>query len=501
MATSDDETGASMNTPPHDLLDSPPFWQVQSVFDPDGTGKDFAYTIGMHTRGLPELHIWARPSLGQDPGHDWKLSANDRCRVLNDLSGMLVDGRLTVGSQVTREYDAGQATVTFRVEPPGDPERLEAYGVPPGVDVLPVLWSLQRPAEGTLTGPTPAAEEQARATYATLVANLDRTRRAPRGWELPTDPAFGADQQFGPLTSLVVARAAELWQADDAALTRLLDVAAAVDPWCSLSSATSLAIAAARPAGRRSSLESLHQATHVLVSELTDAPAARQPWRRIGRRWDENMWRGLDSPARHRVHRNLTRILHDLTVSALMVEAVADVAAGSLLLEARGPWASALHDQYVLTDPAWQAAPEVLAVVRELLEGLDLQGVASVAERHVVAVEEQTSGVSAYAEVCSRLEAWALVSAAACPWEPVLADLPAWRPLLGALPDLRIAAIPELHRWATCLTSALTHRARLSADDVDAFVAPHLSALSGLAEVVNAPVVSTLSPGAGGVGW
>ena len=114
----------------------------------------------MHTRGFPELHIWARPSLGQDPGYDWKLSANDRCRVLNDLGGMLVDGRLTVGSQVTRKYDAGQATVTFRVDPPGDPGQLEAYGVPPGVDVLPVLWSPQRPAEGTLTGLTPAAEER-----------------------------------------------------------------------------------------------------------------------------------------------------------------------------------------------------------------------------------------------------------------------------------------------------------------------------------------------------
>lgn len=490
-----------MTTPPHDLLDSPPFWQVQSVFDPDGTGKDFAYTIGMHTRGLPELHIWARPSLGEDPGHDWTLSANDRCRVLNDLGGMLVEGRLTVGSQVTREYDAGQATVTFRVGPPGDREELEAYGVQPDADVLPVLWSLQRPAEGPLATLTPAAKKQARSAYATLVADLDTARRAPRGWELPTIPSFEPDQRFGPLTPLVVARAAELWQADDAALTRLLDVGVAVDQWWSLSSATSLAIAAARPVGRRSSLESLHEATHVLVSELTDAPAGRQRWRRIVRGWDATMWRDLDSPARHRVHRNLTRILHDLTVSALMVEAVADVAGEPLLLQARGPWVSALDDQYVLTDPAWQAVPEVLDAVRTLLEGLDLSGLARVAERHALALHDQLREAPGYAEVCSRLEAWALVSAAVCPWEPVLADLPAWRPLLGALPDLRIAAIPELHRWATCLASALTHRARLSADDVDAFVAPHLSALPGLAEVVNAPIVATLSPGAGGVGW
>ena len=48
-----------------------PDWMVQSVFDPDGEGHDFAYTIGLFESGLPELHLWARPSLGEDPGEDW----------------------------------------------------------------------------------------------------------------------------------------------------------------------------------------------------------------------------------------------------------------------------------------------------------------------------------------------------------------------------------------------------------------------------------------------
>ena len=64
--------------PADDRDESRPFWEVQIVFDPDGTGADFAYTIGLHTRGLPELHIWARPSLGDDPGADWMLSTRDR---------------------------------------------------------------------------------------------------------------------------------------------------------------------------------------------------------------------------------------------------------------------------------------------------------------------------------------------------------------------------------------------------------------------------------------
>ncbi|MDQ3484411.1 MAG: DUF4262 domain-containing protein [Actinomycetota bacterium] len=54
-----------MTARPHDdASDVTPFWQVQAVFDPDGEGGDFADTIGLHRRGLPELHLWARPSLG-----------------------------------------------------------------------------------------------------------------------------------------------------------------------------------------------------------------------------------------------------------------------------------------------------------------------------------------------------------------------------------------------------------------------------------------------------
>jgi hypothetical protein len=147
--------------PAHDRLDSEPFWQVQIVFDPDGTGADFAYTIGLHTRGLPELHIWARPSLGEDPGSDWMLSTNDRGSVLNEFAGLMVAGRLVVGSEVTHEYDGGHTRVTYSVDPPGDREELEALGVPEGVEVLPVRWSLHRAAEGPLQPLTALAERAA----------------------------------------------------------------------------------------------------------------------------------------------------------------------------------------------------------------------------------------------------------------------------------------------------------------------------------------------------
>ena len=34
----------------HDRI---PDWQVTAVFDPDGKGKDFAYTVGLFERELP----------------------------------------------------------------------------------------------------------------------------------------------------------------------------------------------------------------------------------------------------------------------------------------------------------------------------------------------------------------------------------------------------------------------------------------------------------------
>src|SRR5687768_4753774 len=109
--------------------DRQPSWTVQTVFDPEGGGKDFAYTIGLDDLGHPELHVWGRPSLGDDPGDDWMFSADDRCRILNELAWLLIDGELRVGSEVTREYDDGHAVVRFRVDPPGDIEELEAFGV------------------------------------------------------------------------------------------------------------------------------------------------------------------------------------------------------------------------------------------------------------------------------------------------------------------------------------------------------------------------------------
>jgi hypothetical protein len=459
-----------------------PFWRVQSVFDPDGTGKDFAYTVGLFDSGLPELHVWARPSLGEDPGHDWLLSPQDRGHLLNELAQMLVDGRLDIGTTMTRIYDGGLATVTFEVGPPGDRDELEAYGVGPGALVLPVLWSLRRPAEGPLSPLTESAEALARDTYADLLRGLDPARRGPRGWSVPTTPSFAVDQRFGPLTPLVVARGAQLWQGSDESLEHLLYMASCEQAHGSLTAAAAVARAAARPVGRRRALEALTEAIPDLVDHITERPAGQRRWKQVVSEVFPDLWEELDRSERATAEHNFALMLRRVPMSCLAVEAVADVAEPGLVLQGRGSWLAGMRRETVLTLPEWRASSSVVSVLRGLLEGADAGGLAAITAAHQFA--RTTGQPSGYAELSLRLQTWAVTSAASCPWEPMLADLPAWKPLVAAVPGAIIGAVPDLEHWATCVTSALTHPERLSTADVSLFAEPFHNILPALEDVL-----------------
>ena len=473
-----------------------PFWTVQSVFDPGGGGAEFAYTIGLHERGLPELHLWARPTLGEDPGHDWMFSVRDRTIVLNELAAKLVVGRLAVGSEVTETFDSGLATVHFRVDPPGDREELQAFGIADGADVLPVRWSLHRLPEGE---PMPLAETS-RARIASEIRLLlwgqrDREKRPPRGWEVPQlnplnpldpkdEPDFGVEQAFGPLTPLVTARATQLWQANDRALERALELSSVVEHADSLSHRTSLAIAAARPVGRRKALERLHHEVHELVWWLTERPAAQRRWRSVvesvvppdGRR---------SLRERKQIERRCAGLLHDLVLGCLAVDAVADVAERSLLIAGRGPWVR-IFDESV--EPDWWADDSTQDAVRRLLLPLDADGLLEVGRRHQAIRFGPLDQAEQYDELVTRLIGWSMVGPAACAWELTLGDLPGWDPFIdweaydgcGYPESAMMPRVPSLEDWATCLTSALTHRDRLSEEDVAVFVAPFADLLPGL---------------------
>jgi hypothetical protein len=476
--------------PAHDRLETRRFWQVQIVFDPDGTGADFAYTIGLHTRGLPELHIWARPTEGEDPGADWMLSTRDRGSVLNELAGLMVAGHLDVGSEVTREYDGGHTRVVYRIDPPGDREELQAFGVPEGVDVLPVRWELHRAPEGPLRPLAAEAELGALQLYAELTSPGGARRRAPRGWQLPTEPTFEPAQPFGPLTPLVLARAAQLWQADENTLVTLLRAAAKVDFYYSLTHAITVASAVARPHGRSAALTCLHERAHELVESMTMAPAAQRRWRSVARAFDPEWWQELDRAGRQRLERNLAGLLHDVTLSCLAVEAVADVADDELRLAGRGPWERGFSGHRFPCSPEWEASAEVLEVIRGLLVSVDARGLTTIAGMHTIAMTGRVEGADNYPDLCDRLLGWATVSAAVCP-RRLLDDLPAWRPVTTAFAGATVVAPPELHEWATCLAAALTHRMRLSADDVRTFTSLYEEDLPRLSALVNGPVPTT----------
>jgi hypothetical protein len=458
--------------PEHDTF-VPPFWKVQGVFDPDGHEPDFSYTIGLHGRGLPELHLWAQPDRGDDPGADWKLSAGDRGHLLNELAGLAVRGRLGVGSELERRYDAGQTILRFRIGEPADRDVLEAYGIAPGAVVLPVHWSLHRAPEGERAALAPDDERAAAAEAGAIRAGLAVGRRAPRCWPFPDATSFRPDQRFGPRTPIVLARAAQLWQADDDTLRDLLHAALLVEGSdTSLTYPAAVAGALARRVGRSQCLVDLRADVGGLVDWLADRPAAQARWRRVVRTIDAAGWAIARRRERDRMAQSCAGLLRDLAYSCLSIEAVADVADQDLLLAARGPWLSGLGRGALVPGDGWAASAGVLRVVTDLLAPLDVEGLANVAGLHEVAMTRGIAEAPGYVDLCLRLSGWALVSAAGCAWDPTLSSLPGWRPLRQAVPRATIAPVAPLQEWATCVSSALTHRMRLSPDDVRTLAAP-----------------------------
>lgn len=469
--------------PAHDKLDRHPFWQVQSVFDPDGGGFDFAYTIGLHDAGRPELHMWARPSEGEDPGDDWMFSNNDRVRILNEFAWLLLDHKIGVGSRLTRRYDDGLATVEFRIDPPGDRDQLEAYGIAPDAAVLPVRWSLLRPPEGPLTPLGDATAEAAAEEYAVVLAGLPGRGQAPPGWALPRDPSFDPHQRFGPRTPIVLARGAEFWQADDETICHLISAAIVAGSASSGAWANAVASARARPAGRRTAVEEACDAAHELAGMLTQAPNQRGRWQRILRALVSQHPLDVAESMKDR-DRAYAHQLGKLMCSLFVSEAVADLVDPDLCRSTRGPWLSGLRGLVACPGPEWSASAEVLAQVRELLEPLDSRTLAKLARAHESGLLLRSS---AYAHIGGWLVGQAITSACACPWDSVLSGLPGCQgPAWASQAPGTVAAL--LEDFASVMTAAITYRARLSNDEVDALTMPFVALLPGLEATLNSPI-------------
>jgi hypothetical protein len=462
--------------PDHRRLETNPPWMVQIVFDPDGLGGDFAYTVGLFELGCPELHIYARPSIGDDPGADWKLSTRDCGRLLNELGAQLARGEIGVGSTFDREYDGGHVRVCFRIDPPGDREALEAFGVPPWIDVLPVRWSLHRAPHAPCLPMADGAEEQARRDYDAVVDEVRAWDTHPK-WRLPGRPAFAADQRYGPRTPVVLARAAHLWQARPEVLAGVLEASsAALTATGTLTYPTSYALSLARTVGRAAQLDRLVEDGHELVDDLMSSPIVGSRWQRAAALALGDQGRGLRTAHRREQGSALLGGALDAIVSLLCVEAVADVADPEVLLAARGPvlWAPTLSTG-VAPASSWLAGEEVCATLDALVSRLSREELAKVGLRHEQATKGfVTDGAPAYGELRARLRGWAVVTAA-------------------SPPDLSLGGtryVPDgLQQWASLVTSALTHRSRLTAEEAACLAAPFEELLPGLEAVLNQPIV------------
>jgi len=471
-----------------------PFWKVQLVFDPDGGGADFAYTMGLAHRGYPELHIWARPSLGDDPGLDWKLSVQDCCGVINELASLLVLGDLEVGSTLRREYDGGLAVVEYRVDPPGDRQQLEAYGTPEGAAVLPVRWSLSRPPIGPAVPLGELEARRMRKRYDEVVGRLSTRDGLPKGWELPDTPSFEVSQLFGPLTPLVLARAAHMTQVDARTLNDFLvvsfDAREAVSPTWPLVRARALG----RPVGRTPALDNLDEAVGELMEAWSRQRRQRDRWKSLVDDYVATAPEEFRPVPRSHVDARLRDALRTAVTSCLVGELVLDVADDELRLMAAGPWESATSKDG-RPGPAWRASDAVLDRIRAVLADLSAQDLAMIARRHRVALQDGPRGSwgsEGYQAQVSRMMGFAVTTAASCPGAEEMVTA-AVRPILvrrwivdavNGTEETRYA----LDHWLTCLAALLVHRPRFAAEQVRTFAAPFEGLLPDLGTVLDEPI-------------
>jgi hypothetical protein len=442
-----------------------PDWQVTAVFDPDGEGRDFAYTVGLDDRGLPELHVWARPSLGDDPGADWKFSPQDCGSLLDELAWRLVDGDLDVGDTWEQDYDGGMVTVGFRVDPPGDRDELEALGIAPGALVLPVRWSLHRCPVGRPRPLTKRALARATAEYAELRAGLDEHAGMPDGWNLPATFSPGGD--FGPLTPMVAGRVAELWSADAITLSNLAWAAVTMRQGGGITWPVGAASGAARQAGR---VEEMARAKHS-TAEVVQARMSRPDWPRTQLEIAATIGFGPDEISPKQLHRSLSDDFTELLWTVLSTEVVADQLSKAQRLHGRGGWLTGLGPVGELPGPAWRAPRGILDRLYAALRPLSTLTLLEVVVRH------RDDDLTDYQTLAGCVQGWAITAPAGCPFDRGLDRLPGvtWP-----------RALDELQEWATVMTSAACHRERLSAGDVATLTAPFLDLVPELPAFISA---------------
>lgn len=454
-----------------DTADRRPTWQILTIFDPDGTGGDFAYTVGLHDHGRPELWLAARPSLGDDPGADWMFSMRDACWLLNELARDWIDGRRSVGDEFDRTYDAGFTRARFRIDPPDDRDVLEALRIAPDAEVVPVRWSLHRAIEHE---PRPIPEE----TRAAAEREIDELRSfvpddhpMPPGWPSGSEPDpddWSTAARYGPLTPLVTATAALAWTVEDDDVDALHSVLAGLSEEGMHGWPLAVVEAAARASGRSAALACLDDDLAPVAANLADRVLAVA---------------GSSYPghSREEVREGLLGVIGPFLRTAVGAAVVADVLPEAERLAAVGPLRAAWVVGGV-PGADWLARPEVRATVDALLCDAGEDVARAICRIHP-SVEDD-----AYDDVCGRLRARLWTTA--CGWFLSGEEL-------GPAPErgCDVAELREyvgqritLQDWGSLLAAAITHRMMLTSEEIAAFARPYQDVVPGLLDVLNTPV-------------
>ena len=349
---------ADSSLPPVPAID----WQVICVFDPDRDKPEFAYTVGLTGRGLPELHMWARPSEGSDPGEDWKFNPRELTGLLNSCARRLIDEQLAPGTSWSSEMDFGLARVDFTVGNPTPATSLEANLAAPGARVLPIRYAPHRTPRHR-GGDVDAAAAAAIVGWAEAITSASgdaSTGTAGRGapaWD--TSPG----QRFGPATPVVGALRAAVLAAGPGQLADLAVFGMLLETGSPLPARVVLGATAAfgRVAGRDAAIVAARDAANADATDLLALPAVDSELLDL---LGETPWSPDAERSRHAIGSLVTHVL----AAAYTAAATADVLRGDVLTAGLSPVLTAVSSGRV--ERLWFPA-DVRAAVRARLADLD----------------------------------------------------------------------------------------------------------------------------------
>lgn len=446
----------------HGATTRQPSWIVQYVLG-DETDPPFAYTVGLHDLGLPELFLAARPK--QEDGGDWQLSSLDCRAELNRFARLLIEGSF-LGREHVAEYDGGLTFCSYTVRPAVPQAQTLAYLASPRAQVVVIDGALS-PAEGVDPVPLDADQDRrCRERLELLLARVDSRPPVPREPDRPhTDAEFDDGAKFGRMTPLVQAARLDLARLDADAIVRIGYLGHLIDHVGYLGHLRALLGAWAARTGRSSQLDAAEDLAYDLVGRQFGATINGPLWRQVLNR--SGLTRRDDGP---NVMSGLSGFVYSVVHAALAGEVLFDVLPLELSLGSTGLVEAAATDLLLPESDGYQAPAHITSVVRDLIGSLSFDRL------YVVA--------GAWRE--KRRE----------PDLPVGMMLAIVLPCIGSgrVPDVRVwlpdapfddEIFDEVTSFASSLAAVLSERPRLGSDQIDDFIESLEPVIPQLREVLD----------------